>query len=70
VRVVRDAPIGERNARLNWAAYRGGEHVSAGELDPERVQAALLDAAADAQLSETEAMRTIRSGLDAGKAAR
>jgi hypothetical protein len=70
VRVVRDAPIGERNAKLNWASYKAGEDIADGRLDPSLVHAALLDAAADAQLSETEALRTIRSGLDAGRAAR
>jgi hypothetical protein len=69
VRVVRDAPIGERNAKLNWASYKAGEDIADGRLDPSLVHAALLDAAADAQLSETEALRTIRSGLDAGRAA-
>jgi hypothetical protein len=30
VRVVRDATVGERNNRLNWAAFRAGEHIAAG----------------------------------------
>ena len=64
-RVVRESPVGERNHRLNWAAYRAGEHVADGKLDPATAEDELLDAAVEAGLSEREAMRTIASGLNA-----
>lgn len=68
-RTVCDAPIGERNSRLNWAAYRAGEHAHDGKLSPAEAQTVLLNAAISAGLDETEAQRTIRSGLDAAQRA-
>jgi hypothetical protein len=68
-RVVREArpptgnEPGERNAKLNWAAYRAGEHIAAGELSEADAEAELLAAALDAGLDEAEARRTIQSGL-------
>jgi RepB DNA-primase from phage plasmid len=60
-RVVREAPVGERNRRLNWAAFRAGEHgVDAAEVERE-----LLAAALDTGLPEQESLRTIASGLRA-----
>jgi len=53
VRCVRDAPVGERNTVLYWAACRCAEE---GHDTPP-----LLAAAMDAGLSETEALRTIES---------
>ena len=64
-RVVRDAPIGQRNERLNWAAYRAGEHAANGALDDAEAENELLAAAIAAGLSEREAIRTITSGLTA-----
>jgi hypothetical protein len=64
-RVVRDAPVGQRNDKLNWAAFRAGEHVLAGAVAPGDAEGELLAAALDAGLGEAEALRTIRSGLDA-----
>jgi hypothetical protein len=64
-RVVREAPIGERNDKLNWAAFRAGEHISAGIFGPADAESELLAAALNAGLTETEALRTIRSGLSA-----
>ncbi len=60
VRVVLAAQPGERNNRLNWAAYAGRD------LDHQQVAGALMLAASDIGLSEAEARRTIQSGLRAG----
>lgn len=65
VRVVREAPEGERNNRLNWAAFCAGEHIAHGALDEAECERELLAAAAHVGLSEAEALRTIRSGLSA-----
>ncbi len=65
-RVVREATAGERNHKLNWAAFRAGEHIADGELDAADAEDELLAAALDAGLGEAEARRTIQSGLDAG----
>jgi hypothetical protein len=65
-RVVREAPVGERNHKLNWSAFRAGEHVAAGELVAADAEGELLAAALEAGLSEAESRRTIQSGLDAG----
>jgi hypothetical protein len=66
LRIVRNAPAGERNSRLNWASYTLGQKISGGSIG--EVDAIIqLRAAADAVgLPEQEADRTIRSGLDAG----
>lgn len=66
-RVVRSAPMGERNQRLNWAAYRAGEHAAAGRFDETEAEAELLAAAIEVGLTEAEASRTIASGLAAGR---
>jgi len=58
-RTVAEAEVGERNNRLNWAAFRAGEHG----LDAVEVERELLAAALDAGLPEPEALRTIASGL-------
>jgi hypothetical protein len=65
VRVVRESPVGERNQRLNWAAYRAGEYVAAGSLDPIAAEDELFASAIDVGLGEREAQRTITSGLTA-----
>jgi hypothetical protein len=64
-RVVRESPVGERNHRLNWAAYCAGEHVMDGKLNEVTAETELLVAAMEVGLSEREALRTIRSGLEA-----
>jgi hypothetical protein len=66
-RFVREAPEGERNNRLNWAAYKGGEHLAAGDLSAADVEGELLAGALDVGLREAEALRTIRSGLDGAR---
>lgn len=62
VQTVASAPVGQRNHALNWAAYRAREIVQAGG-GLHRVAGALLNAALSAGLGETEARRTIESGL-------
>ena len=66
-RVVRESSIGDRNHRLNWAAFRAGEHATAGTIDPGDAEAELLDAALAVGLGEREALRTIASGLTAAE---
>jgi hypothetical protein len=57
---------GERNIRLNQAAFALGQLVGAGVLDRGAVEAALSGTAAGIGLGETEARATIRSGLESG----
>jgi hypothetical protein len=65
---VSSAPEGTRNHALNRAAFCLGQIVGAGALDSATVEAALLQSALNAGLGEREALRTLRSGLDAGAA--
>jgi hypothetical protein len=62
-RTVRDAPQGERNSLLYWAACRVRDQVQGGELDPELACQALRAAALDAGLEEAEIEATLRSAL-------
>lgn len=62
-RVVREAEIGERNTKLNWASFRLGERVAAGELGAKDVREELLSASIQVGLTKAEAERTIHSGL-------
>lgn len=64
---VRMAVEGNRNHTLNRAAYSLGQLVGSGLLDLHGVAGALLVAALGSGLGETEAMRTIESGLAAGQ---
>lgn len=57
---------GERNARLNTAAFNLGQLVSAGEIDSGEAEAALLGAAHSCGLGEAEARATIASGFRGG----
>lgn len=59
-------PEGERNARLNQAAFALGQLVGAGVLDRGSVEVALSGTAAAIGLGEVEARATIKSGLDSG----
>jgi hypothetical protein len=63
---VRAAPVGDRNNRLNRAAFSLGMLAAGGELDRVLVEEELLAAAADVGLGETEAAASVRSGLNAG----
>ena len=64
---VRAGQPGDRNGRLNWAAYHLAEMIAAGEAN-EADAGRLADAALDAGLrgGEREAWQTIRSALKAG----
>jgi len=63
VRFVLESAEGERNNRLHWAACRAAQDVAAGRYDESHARAALLQAAIDVGLGESEACRTILSGL-------
>jgi primase-polymerase (primpol)-like protein len=63
---VRDESEGNRNNRLNEAAFSIGRYVGAGHAFEGEVERALLRAARAAGLAEDEARATIRSGLRAG----
>lgn len=67
-RTVAQAQEGNRNALLNWASYRAGEHVAIGSIGETMALEALRSAALQTGLPEAEADRTIASGLAAGKA--
>lgn len=60
---VLDAPEGERNNTLHWAACRAAEMVSGGQLTEDQVHDCLGRAAARAGLDDGEAHRTIASAL-------
>jgi hypothetical protein len=62
--VVRAAAVGNRNRALFWAACRVREHGDNGTLDVDAARQVLCDAAVAAGLTEDEAQRTIRSGLN------
>ncbi|MER6351237.1 bifunctional DNA primase/polymerase [Streptomyces sp. NPDC001634] len=61
VRLVLDAREGQRNDRLYWAAARAYEHAAAGRLDENAAERALIRAAVEAGLPESEAQRTVAS---------
>jgi hypothetical protein len=65
VRVVLAAPEGERNAKINWAAYKAREHVAAGRLTEGDVRDALMLAAKSIGIGADEATKTVNSGLGA-----
>ncbi len=64
------APIGERNARLNNAAFALGRFVLDGVLPGELVVRCLHEVAVAKGLPSAEAERTIQSGLGAGSVKR
>ena len=63
----RQRPQGQRNDTLNRAAFNLGQLVPTGHLTETGAVSALTSAALRAGLSETEAIRTIASGLNAGQ---
>jgi hypothetical protein len=69
VRVVRDAPIGNRNQLLFWAACRARDHADTGELDLAGAREELRDAAIAVGLGESEIDATLRSALESKAAA-
>jgi Bifunctional DNA primase/polymerase, N-terminal len=63
---VAAARPGTRNDTLNRAAFSLGQLVAAGLIPPIPVITSLIDAARYAGLPQDEAVRTVRSGMDAG----
>ncbi|GEK03502.1 bifunctional DNA primase/polymerase [Streptomyces sp. 1-11] len=61
VRCVLDAPQGQRNNRLFWAACKAFEHAAAGRLDADQAEHALMQAAAEIGLPDKEAEATLKS---------
>lgn len=59
---LREAPPGERNSILNWAAWKLREAVSEGVVTREEAEE-LLRSNAPAGLSDAEITSTVRSGL-------
>jgi hypothetical protein len=66
VQRLRTAADGTRNDTANKTAFALGQLVGAGALGESEVEAALLNAATSAGLTEGEALASIRSGLRAG----
>lgn len=64
---VRAAVEGGRNSRLNEAAFALGQLEAGGELAEGDAEQALKQAALACGLPQTEAARTVRSGLEAGR---
>ena len=65
---LRATPEGERNDRLNRAAFAAGQLVGGRELDELDAERALRSAALDAGLDdEREVSKTLASGMEAGK---
>jgi hypothetical protein len=65
---VRTAGEGSRNDTLNTAAFNLGQLVAGGSLNQDDVRSELASAAAICGLTETEAAKTISSGLKGGSA--
>jgi hypothetical protein len=65
---VATAPEGVRSDQLNRSAFALGTIAATGALSSQAVEDHLLAAALRAGLGHTEALRTIRSGLQAGLA--
>lgn len=63
---VRHARPGSRNNTLVRAAFKLGQVLSSGDLDEATLRATLLDASLAAGLSNSEALATIASGMNAG----
>jgi hypothetical protein len=61
VRCVLEAPQGQRNNRLFWAACKAFEHAAAGRLDADQAEDALMQAAAEVGLPDKEAEATLKS---------
>lgn len=63
---VASTPEGGRNARLNAASFALGQLIGGGVLDRAEAERSLKDAARACGLPDSEAVRTIRSGIGAG----
>jgi hypothetical protein len=64
---VAHAPAGQRNHRLNCAAFRLGQLVGAGLLDETTAATALVDAGLAAGPGERKIRSTVQRGIKAGK---
>ncbi|SNS03190.1 Protein of unknown function [Humidesulfovibrio mexicanus] len=65
--IVMNTAQGGRNQALNESAFALGQLVAGGELDRQKAEATLLDAALAVGLTEIEARKTIASGMAAGE---
>jgi len=65
-KAVASAPVGQRNAQLNQSSFSLGRYVGGGEISKEEAVQHLHQAAAACGLDESEADKTIASGLRAG----
>jgi putative DNA primase/helicase len=65
-KAVRDEPEGNRNNRLNEAAFSIGRYAGAGLISEGEVERTLLSAALVCGLDDSEARATIQSGSRAG----
>ncbi len=65
-RELLNAPVGQRNTRLNLAAFRLGRFVTNEALARGDVEAVLLEVAVRLGIPQREAQATIGSGLSAG----
>ena len=63
---VRSTPEGGRNDQLNRSAFSIGRLIAGGEIQRSEAEAALLDAARACGLSDSEARKTLQSGIDNG----
>jgi hypothetical protein len=68
IRHLLKAPNGSRNTTLRWTSRRFGEAIAHGDLDEVTAVNLLVECAKRIQLSDSEIMPTIRSGLERGKA--
>jgi Bifunctional DNA primase/polymerase, N-terminal len=66
IRGVERAGRGDRNNRLNIAAFRLGELIGAGALDEEEVRAKLEAAAVGNGLVKEDGMRAVRNTIESG----
>lgn len=65
LRTVRSAAEGQRNGKLNWAAFRMRDLIDRGAISDTLARQELVAAALDAGLPSAEAIRTITSALGA-----
>lgn len=63
---MENAPPGERNSCLHWAAMRAGEAVLRGEISQPEALADMIQAGMRVGLDQAEAGKTARSGIRRG----
>ena len=64
--IVRSTPEGGRNDQLNRSAFNIGRLIAGGEIQRLEAEAALFDAARACGLSDSEARKTLQSGIENG----